>query len=474
MLTPSRYNFAVQDDDRVLLYCARTGAVLSLEGSDRVVLAEMLCTYRRPFVSDNLASDMCAELVRGGFLVEGDFDELGEVRRQYWLAREESPIVLTITTTMDCNLACYYCYETRTADRLEESDLPSLVAYVQGLIARKAPPTLHVDWYGGEPLLNVAFLEAASYALQATCAERGVVYHASIITNGTRWPGNAALFVERHRIRQVQVSFDGLKQNHDLRRRYRSNDGEGSSFDEAVGLVDGLVGVVRVDLRFNIDRKNACDIVPFLQFAETRGWFRSDPPVTIQPARLASYSARSQFMRNWELSVEEYDTCRAVVRGYVGKRVAVEESESPDGFPWPRSSVCAALNPSSTVIGADGYAYRCGLQVGEQNRRMERICAGRSNGNLNSLPIVDLANPIGDDREFWRDFDPTVQPNCSRCSFLPICWGGCPKKHLEKDAHALAEQGAYWRHNLARLILAGVGRDPSRSVAYSEKEQFRD
>src|SRR5207248_9209388 len=51
---------------------------------------------------------------------------------------------------------------------------------------------------------------------------------------------------------------------------------------------------------------------------------------------------------------------------------------------------------------------------------------------------------------WWQQFDPTGLPTCSRCSFLPICWGGCPKKHLEQDEHAIAEQGAYWRKNLPR------------------------
>lgn len=179
-------------------------------------------------------------------------------------------------------------------------------------------------------------------------------------------------------------------------------------------------------------------------------------------------------MRDWELSVEEYDEIRTLVRESVGDSVTVEESESPDGYPWPRSSVCAALAPNSDVIGPDGFTYRCGLQVGEKHRRIDRLGRDANSQSL-ELPILteeDLA--VGRDQQFWAEFDPTRQPNCSRCSFLPVCWGGCPKKHLEGDYYALAEQGNYWRRNLARLVTCNLGLVLDRPTEFAESDQFRD
>jgi uncharacterized protein len=294
---------------------------------------------------------------------------------------------------------------------------------------------------------------------------------ASIISNGTCWPRDVAAFIGRQKLRQVQISFDGLRENHNRRRRYRkpyAPDVDTSSFDSAVELVDKLLDVVRVDVRFNIDAENKADVLPFINFARSRGWFRRRFPAVIQPARLASYSEHSSFMRRSELSVEEYDAVRALVREQVSVETSVAEAEVPDGFPYPKTSVCAALANDSVAIGADGKQYRCGLQVGEDHRSVGTIFPKPKR----QLPILN--QPSGPpDESWWQRFDPTILPTCSACAFLPICWGGCPKKHLEGDTHAIAEQGAYWRRNLARLIATGAGAHAMPGFSFDETDQFR-
>ena len=276
---------------------------------------------------------------------------------------------------MDCNLGCYYCYEERSSAQLDFKDVDSLVSLAEArlLISGKRSP--HVDWYGGEPLLNLAFLSDASRALQALCAKLSVEYSASIISNGTCWPPDVADFVRGHRIRQVQISFDGLEAAHNKRRRYRAGRAPGenaSSFARAVELVDELLFHVRVDVRFNMDRANVGDLPGFLMLMRERGWFDRPYPVVVQPARLSAYSERSSFMRRSELSAGEFEDLREYVRRTLSEEVAVEEAEVPDGFPYPRTSVCAALADDSVVVGADGELYRCGLQVGEQTAPLVR------------------------------------------------------------------------------------------------------
>ena len=161
-----------------------------------------------------------------------------------------------------------------------------------------------------------------------------------------------------------------------------------------------------------------------------------------------------------EMSADEYDTLRASVRSLAGADIQVEEAEVPDGFPYPKTSVCAALASRSEIIGADGLKYRCGLQVGEQHRAVGTV-------------RPELAQRVFADSEWWEGFDPTTLPSCSRCSFLPICWGGCPKKHLDGDKHALDEQSLYWRSNLPRLVAARFGFITDPGFAFSETDQFR-
>lgn len=463
----SRYNFHLPIKGGVLLYNANTGALLQLRGAHARSLGRALCRTGEGPPLDRTSRALTADLVTGGFCVSAAHDELDEIRQRFWWARRETPMVLTITTTMECNLACYYCYETRSNEQLTSDRVTPIVDLARTRLAASGKRSLHVDWYGGEPLLNVVFIESASQALQELCRAEDVRYSASVISNGTSWPSDVGGFVERHRIRQVQISFDGMRRHHDRRRRYADDSSRTSSFDQAVALVDALLDHARVDLRFNTDRGNAADVLPFVRFARARGWFDRRFPAVIQPARLAAYSERSQFMRKAELRLDEYDALRGAVRAEVAGTTPVEEAEAPDGYPFPKSSVCAALASDSVVVGADGDLYRCGLQVGESDRSVGRL------GGSTRIPLPLLETRPRDDGAWWATFDPTTLPTCSRCSFLPICWGGCPKKHLEGDQHAIAEQGAYWRANLPRLIASRAGQSIPAGFTFSEADQFR-
>src|SRR5262249_26956338 len=130
-------------------------------------------------------------------------------------------------------------------------------------------------------------------------------------------------------------------------------------------------------------------------------------------------------------------------------------------YPLPRTSVCAALADDSIVVGADGHHYRCGLQVGEKNRPV-------------AIRDSDHQMRPGPDAAWWQAFDPTSRPNCSRCSFLPVCWGGCPKKHLEGDQNSLHEQSLFWRKALAQKIAWRFGVPlEAGTFSFSERDQFR-
>lgn len=273
-LRTSRYNFHVPVEDGAILYNTRTAALLQFRGPDALALTKSLCAIETSIPPGVLTVDVVDTLQKGGFIISPYFDEVAEIRTLFQHARHETPMVLTLTTTMDCNLGCYYCYEQRSADQLTYAQLPSILEHVRTRLAQSHRQALHVDWYGGEPLMNLAFMEQASRQLQALCEHLSIAYTASIISNGTCWPEDVGEFIARHHITQVQITFDGLSDNHNRRRHFRkgySPTDEMSSFQRAVCLVDQLLDHVRVDLRLNIDHGNVADVLPFIQWARTRG-----------------------------------------------------------------------------------------------------------------------------------------------------------------------------------------------------------
>jgi uncharacterized protein len=186
-LVTSRYTFQLPLSQGYALFNASTGSVLRLQGVDAAELSELLSGPRTLIPHDALSGDLTARLRRNGFLVDPDFDELAVVRERYWRARGNAPVVLLVTTTMDCNLGCYYCYESRSPDALRITDVDEIVSIARERLGRQGKRSLHVDWYGGEPMMNLELLEQASLALQELCRSEGMSYHASAISNGTHW-----------------------------------------------------------------------------------------------------------------------------------------------------------------------------------------------------------------------------------------------------------------------------------------------
>jgi uncharacterized protein len=463
-LATSRYNFQLPLSDGQALFNASTGGVIKLEGGDSAELAELLAGPRTTVHEEELGAELTARLWRNGFLVDPAADEVEPVRERYWTARGRAPVVLVVTTTMECNLGCYYCYESRTGDAIGADSADDLARVAAERLGRQGKRSLHVNWYGGEPLLNIEAMERGSLAIQEYCASAGVAYHASVLSNGTRWPDDVGEFVARHRLRQIQISFDGLKENHDRRRHYRRShrpEGESSPFELAVDLVDRLLEHARVDARFNADPGNADDVPGFIEMARERGWFEKPNRFVLGVSKLTVYSERSSFMRRRELDDDRYEALCQLVRERVPQR-SQHLDGVVEGFPFPRTSVCGALAPDSAVVGADGLEYRCGLQVGETHRAVGRVSG-------------DGGEEFAD-RAWWDEYDPTKLETCSRCSFLPICWSGCPKMHLDATADGdvpKPNHGKHWRTALPRMIAAGFGEQPPDGFSYSEADQFR-
>jgi uncharacterized protein len=461
-MKPSAYNFVVPHAEGSILFNARTGRLLRLRipSSGHLAISLMGLGDGDPIQVDRNTYEV---LVAEQFVVEDAFDELQAIREVFWKARNDAPAVLTITTTLDCNLGCFYCYEERSSAALESGDIPAILTYAERLLQRSNRRKLHVDWYGGEPTLNLPFLERASACLQELCRNLDIKYSASIISNGTQWPEEIQSFVNRHCIRQVQITFDGMEKTHNKRRFFRKgNDQLRSSFSEATEVVSQLVHVCRVDVRFNVDEINKNEFLPFVHFAKNKGWFDTSFRATLQPARVAPYTEKSRFVEKIGLDNDEFTSLRKEALKHL-RQGTIEEPESVGGQASPKTSVCAALSNNAIVVGADRRLYRCGLQVSEANRAV---------GALTSSAFQILNSFSATDVEWWDSFDPTRLASCSICSFLPVCLGGCPKKQLEQDRAALDSQSLYWRENLPRLIYKTASIEEEH-FKFTESHQFR-
>ena len=112
-LKASRYNHFVCDGDGSrLAFNALTCGLAELD-SPTYALYETLS--RNGHNSGSTEDEpVIQELLRGGFLIPGDSDELDGIRTNHYSARfGPSGRGLTIVPTLRCNFACDYCYYGR-------------------------------------------------------------------------------------------------------------------------------------------------------------------------------------------------------------------------------------------------------------------------------------------------------------------------------------------------------------------------
>ena len=162
---------------------------------------------------------------------------------------------LTLNLTSDCNLRCIYCwndhgkYSNTRFSKIKKGrkrvegpantrmDAETALRAVDTLVKlRGREKSLVVDFYGGEPLLNLETLMATVDYCRENQAKWKVEFHFLLATNGTLLtPALAKRLLDKGV--QVAVSIDGPKAVHDRNRPFTGRRG---SFDTIVSNLKSM------------------------------------------------------------------------------------------------------------------------------------------------------------------------------------------------------------------------------------------
>ena len=146
---------------------------------------------------------------------------------------------LCLILTRNCNLRCKYCY---AFDEKKENELDMSFE-----IAKKAIDYLletdldtmgySIVFFGGEPLMNKKIMdEVIDYCYTEIKEKRGKFVGFAMTTNGIIMNDDIAKYLKQHNF-SLQVSIDGLKENHDKNRILPNGKG---SYDIIIKNIDYL------------------------------------------------------------------------------------------------------------------------------------------------------------------------------------------------------------------------------------------
>ena len=180
----SNYNIFVKQKGFVICYNSFTHTLICVSNhvyDSFMSMAES--DFKRTFKSHY------DTLVSSGFLISDERDELAEIRLKHKIATfsPSRRLRLMVYPTQDCNLKCWYCYESHVANsKMGDEVKQNILKYIEKKVQLRQVDSFVLSFFGGEPLL---YFDEIAYPLadkaREICKRAGVNYTSFFITNGT-------------------------------------------------------------------------------------------------------------------------------------------------------------------------------------------------------------------------------------------------------------------------------------------------
>lgn len=385
----SRYNFLVpKTDGSALLYNARTGVLIRLSAA----------RIRDCSGEQGLPDDIFDFLLRQGFLVPDDLDEVGLINKHHEQARADSAaLAVTVELTEACNFRCVYCYQGHAKEHLERDVERRILRFLDRKLLELTH--LHVNWFGGEPLSRLATLRRLSEYLAIQAELHGCQLTQFITTNGYLITPAIAAELKRLGISNVQITLDGSRELHNHSRPLASGIG---TYDRVLAACRHIVDQgIELMVRVNLNRINANSIGVLLDDLLAHGVTRDKAIIHVVRAvdhGNLDINASSICFKNDEFARKWSEVLSAV---------------SAHGFGMPSIAPIAYNCPfdleQAVMIGRDGSLRHC-------SSTDHKIAQLDENGR---------ETDVSASYRHLKTRHPTDDPHCRDCRYLPLCMGGC-------------------------------------------------
>lgn len=302
---------------------------------------------------------------------------------------------------------------------------------------------LEVDFFGGEPLMNLDVIKQTVAYAKEEAAKRGKRFLFTTTTNGLLLNDDAVEFLNAE-MENVVLSLDGRKEVHDAVRKTVSGKG---SFDAVIDKIRNFVkirGDKHYYVRGTFTAKNL-DFSKDVLFLADQGFdsLSVEPVVTDIPELQIREEHLPVIEAEYEKLCDEYIRREAEGKGFSFFHFHIDLEGGP--CLQKRVSACGAGNEYLSVV-PNGDLYPCHQFAGDKKWRMGSVYEGVIDPQIRGL--------FASSSLFTRE-------KCGDCFAKFICSGGCSannyhyngdinkpyemtcammKKRIECAMHVLAER----------------------------------
>lgn len=402
----SRYNLFIEQPGLVVCYNSFTDHLVAVSKN----------VYRH-FVADKPDDfflqypEHYNKFVELGFLIPDEKDELSELRYTHKAAVTDTHTFnVIINPTLDCNLKCWYCFETHVhGSKMNQETQDKLVRLIENQVTRTDLKTVGITFFGGEPLMY--FDRVASplcSRIREICLKNGKDFTVSFTTNGSLI--DETMIDKLKEINpSFQITIDGNREKHNKVKIGKNN--MAPTYDRVLHALDLLTRHVctpqtgsRITLRINYDNDTLKDIDAIIQ--------------DLNP--LAKEQISIHLERVWQTNPDSGDRQKELLVAAFRKLIHAGFHVN-HGIFYRKNFACPVEKFDYMTINYDGTVYKCsGRDMTAEN------ADGRltEDGAIEWKPNV-LAKRLG--RTTFEN------PMCLACKILPCCMGPCSQKCMEND-----------------------------------------
>jgi uncharacterized protein len=338
--------------------------------------------------------------------------------------READEIQLFFVPNYSCNFACTYCYQEGYEPIKQVLTTEIINAFFDYVLNKFAGRRKYITVFGGEPLMpgekQRSLME--HLLMRADQANLDVAF----VTNGYTLLSYLEV-LQKHSIREVQVTLDGTEETHNSRRFLH---GKQPTFQRIIEGIDAcLQAEIPINLRMVADKDNLGNLPDLARFAIDKGWTAS-PYFKTQigrnyelhhcnstPDRLYDratlYAAMYDLLKTHPHIAEFYKPAFSIAR-YISENEAL---------PLPLFDACPACK-TEWAFDYTGTIYSCTATVGKHGEELGTF-----------YPTVSLREELVAE---WQERDITTIDACKTCNLALACGGGCGSVAKNKNGTVFA------------------------------------
>lgn len=403
----SNYTFLFENKGAYFMFNSLSKAFLEIDQESFAILVERQKT-KTEISEDELDSDLYKELVKRLFICNNHKDELLIYKSTVMNRRNQnSSMHLTIAPTMDCCFECFYCFEKNTNKSYITDDV--IDAIIKNIEHRPNIQSLRLTWFGGEPLMAIDKMQDFYRKFRPTFKGE---FASNIITTAFHIDERVIDILKEIEVTSMQITLDGMEATHNA---IKFTAGCDNAFRRVISNIDLLVErypELNIVVRVNTTKENSDEFIELYKFivSRYRGKRVNSSPSPVMnrtnDEKITNLFNHSEFSK---FSIDLWATHRIVSSWFMYQHSPVSE--------------CAIRNINALSVDPEGYVYQCWENIGNKERIIGKL---NTEGNLVNINQIELNRNL-------YGADPLSDPKCMKCSYLPMCGGGCPIQRIQNE-----------------------------------------